>query len=489
MLRLLAFVSGATVPLAFAPFSWFWVAPVSLAIFFFLLYQLQPGEAFRRGFLYGLGMFAAGTWWLYISISGFGGAPLSVAFVLMGGLMGAMGLYLGVAGYVIARWGGEPGPLRWLLFMPGVWTLVEWLRGWLFTGFPWLSLGYSQVDSPLGAWAPVGGTYGTTLSVAFVAGALVTLIRGSAATRRIAAGCLVALAATTWMLMDRQWTEPHGEPVTATLAQGGISQDMKWLPSQLLPTLNLYRDLTLENPDTQLFVWPEAALPATASVLVPYLDAMNDILTDRGAGLVTGILTRSPVDHRYRNTLMTLGHGDGIYYKRHLVPFGEYFPVPEIVRDWLRLMNLPSEDTVPGPRLQAPLQVAGIRLAPSICYEDAFGAEQLDFLPEAGALVNVSNDGWFGDSIAPHQHLEMARMRALETGRYLLRATNTGITAVVDPSGKIVAQAPQFEAYALSAQVQAFQGSTPYVSFGNTPVIVLAFLLCLIARAASLSRA
>ena len=485
MFRVLAVVSGAAMPLAFAPFGWFWLAPVSLSLFFFVLDVAGPREAFLRGFLFGLGMFAAGTWWLYISISGFGGAPIAVAIVLMGGLMGAMGVYLGLLGYLAARWGGQPGPWRWMVFLPALWTLVEWLRGWLLSGFPWLSLGYSQIDGPLSGWAPVGGTYGTTLVISVMAGALLTLFRGTRVDRGIAAAAIVLLGGTTWAISGRDWTQPDGSAITVTLAQGGISQDMKWLPSQLLPTLNLYRDLTLENPDSQLFIWPEAALPATAGVLAPFLEAMDEILADRGAGLITGILTRSPVDRRYRNTLMTLGDGAGVYYKRHLVPFGEYFPVPDIVRGWLRLMNLPSEDTVPGPRRQAPLQASGMRLAPSICYEDAFGAEMLDFLPAAGMLVNVSNDGWFGDSIAPHQHLEMARMRALETGRFMLRATNTGITAVVGPRGEIVAQAPQFEPFALTAEVQPFQGATPYTLTGNLPVIVLCLMLCFLPRLVS----
>jgi apolipoprotein N-acyltransferase len=202
--------------------------------------------------------------------------------------------------------------------------------------------------------------------------------------------------------------------------------------------------------------------------------------------LILGILTFDFGTGEFRNSLLTVGGSTGVYHKRHLVPFGEYFPVPDFIRNVLRLMNLPYTDITPGLDGQRPLLARGIALAPSICYEDAFGTELRDFLPEAGLLINVSNDGWFGDSIAPHQHLQMARFRALESGRYMLRSTNTGITAVIDPKGAVVAQGSQFKAVVVSATVQPRVGATPWVRFGNWPALIACALLLMLPAVVSL---
>jgi apolipoprotein N-acyltransferase len=228
-------------------------------------------------------------------------------------------------------------------------------------------------------------------------------------------------------------------------------------------------------------IWPEAAVPALAHRVEDFLDATAERARSRDMQILLGILTYDFDTEQIRNSLLAIGEPAGAYHKRHLVPFGEFFPVPDFVRQWMRLSGMPSQDTASGERFQKPLRVGDIRLAPSICYEDVFGSEQLDFLPAAGLLVNVSNDAWFGDSIAPHQHLQMARMRALEAGRFMLRATNTGITVIISPRGLVVDKLPQFKTQVLDGVVQPYAGATPHARTGNYPVLGICLMILVLA--------
>ncbi|MFQ5635704.1 MAG: apolipoprotein N-acyltransferase, partial [Gammaproteobacteria bacterium] len=254
-------------------------------------------------------------------------------------------------------------------------------------------------------------------------------------------------------------------------------QDRKWLREQLRPTLRLYRNLTFAETERDLIVWPEVAVPALARQVRGFLDDVDAEAVRRGVQIYLGVLTHDATTGQYHNSLIGLGRSHASYHKRHLVPFGEFFPVPDFARAWMRSAGLPSQDTLAGRPDQPPLPVGSYAMAPSICYEDAFGIEQLDFLPEAGLLLNVSNDAWFGDSIAPHQHLQIARMRSLETGRPMLRATNTGVSAIIDSRGTIVARSPQFATDVLRAEVEPHTGATPFVRVGNWPVISVCVLL------------
>ena len=327
--------------------------------------------------------------------------------------------------------------------------------------------------------------HGISLAVAVVAGALLPLLAGTARQRTAAAVVIGAVILGGQWLSRADWTEEDGDGLPVALIQGAVSQDKKWLPGELEPTKELYLGLMRQHLDAELIVWPEAAIPAIASDEWPYLEMAGREAAAAGATLVTGMLERDPLDGHYYNALLALGDGAAVYRKRHLVPFGEFFPVPAFVREWMRLMSLPYADITPGVQSQGPLPVAGRLAAPSICYEDAFGSEQLDFLPEADFLLNVSNDAWFGDSIAPHQHLQIARMRAVETGRYMLRATNTGISAVVGPDGGVIESSPQFETHVLRATIRPRTGGTPYTAVGNVGVVLIAAAMlgiCLLRR-------
>lgn len=475
--RWYAALAGALFPLCFAPFHAWYLAILLFAALFHLWDGQSAREAAWRGFWFGFAAFATGTYWLYISIHVFGGAPVIVAITLMLGLFWLMAVYIAGSGYLAACMGSRPAALRWCLFWPALFVVFEWVRGWMFTGFPWLTVGYGQIDGPLRGWAPAMGVHAVSFVTIVLGGVLLSLVRGTRADRIIAAGVCIVLLGTTAVLYDRAWTHALPQNLRVSLIQGSISQDRKWLPEQRWPTLDLYRELTLGLPNQDLVVWPEVAIPTLAYVVQDFLGELAVQAQARGMQIYLGILTMDDASGRYRNSLLGVGRYDAVYHKRHLVPFGEFFPVPDFVRRWMRGQGLPNQDTLAGSYTQEALPIGQFLMSPSICYEDAYGAEQLDFLPRAHLLINVSNDAWFGDSIAPQQHLQIARMRALEAGRFMLRATNTGVTAVISPRGEIMRQSPQFETHVLSAVVQPYTGQTPYVRFGNYGVLITCLVL------------
>jgi apolipoprotein N-acyltransferase len=473
---LLSVLAGAALPLAFAPFEQFWVAPLAYAVLFHFWDGATPRRALGVGFAFGCTAFGAGTYWTFIAVREFGEAPLALALFLTIGLVAVLALFVGTAGFVAARWFRARGPVAWLVTFPAVWVIAEWLRGWAFSGFGWLSAGYSQTDSWLMGYAPLAGVHAMGLAVLLTAGALLALVRGDHKARAAALGVLLVVWGVGAVARNHAFTSPTGSELRVALVQGAVHQDLKWRPEELPGTMQLYGALTRQSVGADLVIWPEAAIPTLYEYVPQYLEALRRETAARGSTVLLGILRRNPSapdSDTFQNILVALTDKPQIYVKRHLVPFGEYFPVPAFVRDWMRLMNLPYTDAVPGAADQPTLDVDGQRIAPTICYEDVFGAEQLHYLPSATLLVNVSNDAWFGDSIAPHQHLQIARVRAAEAGRYMLRATNTGVTAVIDPSGDVVRVLPQFEPGVILERVQGFTGATPYARVGNVPVLAL----------------
>jgi apolipoprotein N-acyltransferase len=476
--RLIAVTAGAGTAFAFAPYGLHFLAWIGPAVLFLLWEYEPPREAAGTGFWFGAALFGAGTWWIYTAIHDFGQAPAWLAVFLVAALLAIKGAYYALTGYVVTRLAPDPSPARSLLLIPAGWTLMEWLRGWLFTGFPWLQLGYSQSDTPLAGLATVGGIHLVTFAVAVCAGAVVVILFQGGRARVAAIALAAALWVAGWALAGRAWTEPAGRPVAVALLQGAIPQDEKWLAANRAATLEKYRALNREALGAAIVVWPESAIPVLAHDAKVYLEGIRRESAARGSDVLLGLLDFDLESGEIRNGLYAMSRdGDGWYYKRRLVPFGEFFPVPDSVRKWMRLQNLPYYDMTPGAELQPPLQAGGERLAATICYEDAYGADQLAALPASTLLVNVTNNAWFGDSAAPHQQLQMARFRALEAGRYLMRATSNGVTAVIGPDGGVTARIPQFEAGILRADVEPRAGLTPYARTGNWPVLTLAFLV------------
>jgi apolipoprotein N-acyltransferase len=479
-----AFAAGAALNLAFAPLSWWPVGLIAPAALFAVIRGLPPHRAAWAGAAFGVGLFAVGTYWLYTCLHVFGLVPLWLTVVLQAALVTIMAAYTAALCFAANRLWLKPGMTRDWLVLPSLWVLLEWLRGWALSGFPWLSLGYAFIDSPLAGWAPLLGVYGVTWAAALAATGLAALglpgvlaARQSTAAQAAAAPALALVAIAALFVAPglagrHVWTRPAGAKIAVAAVQGAVSQDRKWQIDNRDATLARYAKLTDQAWGARLIVWPESALPVLANNIPDYLQNLRATARAHDADFAIGLVNYEPATNRYFNGLLVMNEdGDGWYYKRHLVPFGEYFPVPGFVRSWMRLMSLPYDDISAGSELQPALRAAGQSLGLTICYEDAFGSSQLGVLRDATLLINVTNNAWYGDSTAPHQHLQIARMRALEAGRFLIRAANDGITAVIGPHGELVAKLPQFREAVLRADVQPMTGLTPYARFGNYPVV------------------
>lgn len=491
---------GALSVLSFAPFELFWLSWLNLGGLFLLLNSSEaknPGARISAwhgawfGAAFGFGLFITGVSWIYVSLSTFGGMPSPVAALATLLFCAFLSLYPACVGALFVRLAPCVGGT---FLFAALWTLAEWLRGWIFTGFPWLAVGYAQTPpSPLAGFAPLVGVYGVSFLTALLAALLATLygksfpprrsLDGSALksalnaelTKRFYAVLLIlALLLAGLFLRDISWTKPLGAPFSVTLLQGNIAQELKWRPEKLNETLLTYYRLARDNP-AQLIVLPETALPAFYDQIPgTYLDALKALAQSQQGDLIFGAILGN--DTRYRNAALSLGiSGEQRYSKSHLVPFGEFIPAGF---NWLfSLAHIPMSDFTRGAVNQASMRLGGRTLAINICYEDAFGEEIIRALPEANVLVNLSNVAWFGDSLAPAQHLQIAQMRALETGRMMLRATNTGMTAIVGVDGNVQKVLKPFTQGALRGDVTAHEGATPFVRYGNWPSITLASVL------------
>lgn len=472
---LLALVAGGLLVLAFAPFSQGWIAPFALAALFALWLPVSPGRAAWRGWLFGVGLFGGGVYWVYFSMHVYGQLPpvLAALFTVIMALL--LALCTALAGWLALRFSPPQAAVRLLLVFPAVWVLLEWVRSWLFTGFPWLYVGYTQLELPLVGMSPVAGVFGVGWLLALSAGLLVVLARPGARRPRVtAAVAMLILWTGSWALGTVQWTSPKGEPLRVSLLQPNVAQLRKWDPAYRREILLQYVRMTREHWDSDLIVWPETAVPVFYDqVEHGYLDAIEAEARRHDTDILVGVPVRRG-NGVYYNSMLSLGGSRAFYHKRHLVPFGEYIPLRALLGSLLDILQVPMSNFSSGGAGQAPLPAAGHGAGISICYEIAFPAEVRSFLPEAAWLVNVSNNTWFGDSSAPHQVLQMAQMRALETGRYVLSATNDGMTAIVDDRGQVRARAAQFQVTTLSGSLQPRSGATPYVRFGEWPVLVVA---------------
>jgi apolipoprotein N-acyltransferase len=473
----MAAAAGAMLPFAFSPFFYWPLAPLSVAALFTCWCHARARRAAWRGWLFGLGAFAFGVSWIVSSFQ-FSNIALPLALVLTAGFVAFLSLYPALVGLAVARVGDAVAlPLRVLAVYPAAWLLGEWLRGWLLTGFTWLQLGYTQVDGPLAGWLPLAGVYGAGLAVAVTAGALSWCALHPGRRPVMVLAAVLGVAATVAALGARDWTRPAGVPLTVALVQGNVPQDQKWLPEMRRPTLERYTALSAPHLGADLLVWPETALPGRRLLMREFIDGLDRVAADAGSAVLFGVPEYAGSPLRAFNSVLLVGSASGRYRKRHLVPFGEYLPLDALLRPFTRALGIPVADFSPGAAAQPVLRAAGHVLAVFVCYEIAFGNEVARSLPQAALLVTISNDAWFGDSLGPHQHLQMARARSLETGRDMLRATNTGISALVDASGRVTARLEQFRAATLAGEVTPRAGATPYVRLGDLPVLALCVLL------------
>ncbi|MBY0270947.1 MAG: apolipoprotein N-acyltransferase [Burkholderiales bacterium] len=469
---------GAVTVAGYAPFYLF---PLPLLSFagLFLLWQHAPSgrDAALLGFAFGLGWFGAGVSWVYISLSTFGAMPALLAAAVTLLFCAYLALHPAIIGYLSRRLALSPA-LNWIVFVPAAFTLIEWVREWLFTGFPWLNPGYSQAPlSPLAGYAAVFGLHGITLLLFATAGALCWAWLAKPWTQLRNLWPWPAALLVIWIagagLKNVPWTEPIGTSVSVSLLQGNIDQDQKWREDQLRATLDTYLGM-VRSSDARLIILPETALPLfLRDVPENYLEALAEHARRNNGDVLIGVPERLR-DGSYYNSVISVGSAERqTYRKSHLVPFGEFIPLRPILGEMVSRLAIPLQDFARGSLDQQPLAVAGEQVAINICYEDVFGDEIIRQLPQATLLVNVSNVAWFGRSIAPQQHLQIAQMRALETGRTMLRATNTGMTAVVNPQGLVEAVAPEYQAAVLTRTVAGMRGATPYVRWGNKAALLL----------------
>lgn len=509
----LSFIAGLMLVFAYAPFSLWWLPFIALSLWFYHLEKLLKSchssakkVLSKHSLIFAFGWFASGISWVHVSIAEFGGLPLMVTLLLMMLLCLYLALFPALCGYLTVKFsrftftkftlkkqGHEKANASLWLF-PSFWLLTEYLRGTLLTGFPWLSLGYSQIDGPLAPLAPIIGEVGITFCLLMVSVSCAKLFIKPH--RKYALFALIIISGFSVYAQQTSWLTVTDKTIKTALVQGNIAQSIKWQPEQQWPTMLTYLDLTRTNYDAKLIIWPESAIPAieTMSTTQEFLEIADQSATLNNATIITGIINYNFESKEYFNSLIVLGkshkaddegsyfyNNRNRYYKNHLLPIGEFVPFGDLLRPLAPLFNLPMSSFTRGNYTQNNLLANDLRILPLICFEIAF-PQQLaaNFSPDSNVLLTVSNDAWFGNSHGPHQHMEIARMRALEFGRPLLRSTNTGVTAVTDHLGNITHQAPQFEQTVLKADIVLVEGITPYSRFGNFPIWLFAFIFSLV---------
>jgi apolipoprotein N-acyltransferase len=479
-----AALAGVAHAMSFAPWNLPWLQVLALATLFALTTRASGVRAAAlMGFAFGLGWFTVGVSWVYISMHVYGLMPAPLAAVATLAFCAFLALYPALA-TGMAQWLVPQPLLRLALALPALWTVTEWLRGTLFTGFPWLASGYAHTDSPLAAYAPVAGVYGITLAAALIAGALAVLAvplrdRGWRPYAWIAATFLVVLGVAA-VLQGRIWTEPVGSPITVRLVQANIPQDTKFGPEGLQRAFDDHFSL-MQGPHVDLVALPESVFPVPLD-FVPrqFIESFEVFARTENTALVFGVFLEQPRG-AYYNSAVGIAPGQAQvarYSKRHLVPFGEFIPLG--FRWFVDSMQIPIGDQQRGAPTQPPMALAGQRVAVNICYEDLFGEVIIDaWKGEAPPtlMLNLSNLAWFQDSLALPQHLQISRMRVLETQHPMLRATNTGATAIIDARGRVTHQLPFLAVGALTGVVDGMQGTTPFIRWGNLPAVLAALVL------------
>ncbi len=477
--HLLALLAGAIVPLSLAPFDLWPLALLSLAVLCLCLRTHSGRDAVVRSWWFGLGLYSSGASWVFVSISEFGQASLPLALLLTGIFVSGLALIFALPFYAYGRWFSHRD-LGLLLAFPAFWVLGEWLRSWLLTGFPWLYLGYGHLDTPLAGWAPVGGVFTVSgicaLTAAALASALTAYRQPKTLLALITAGILWLAG---WGLLQLSWTKPKGEPIKIGMVQANIPQAHKWDPDFRQPTLARFRQMSELLWGRDWVIWPEAAIPMLYHEAGIYLSEFHQRAAESNSALITGILYDDFQQNKYFNSIVGLGTALGIYHKRRLVPFGEYVPLEGWLRGLIHFFDLPTSIISKGPDNQRPLQVGKLFIAPSICYEVVYPDLVANAASSADVLLTISNDAWFGDSIGPLQHLQMARMRALETGRYMIRATNNGVSGIANTRGQLTLKSQRFVQQTLLGEVRAMTGQTPFMRWGSWPVLILSGLILL----------
>ncbi len=475
---LAAALLGIVCMFAFAPFAIFPLAIVATAGLAALIYHATPRQSFWRGFAFGAGLFGSGVYWVFISISVYGDVPDSIAALITAGLIAILSLYPAAACYFTNRYFSNHAQSKIIFAFPAVWVICEWVRSWLLSGFPWLLIGYSQTNSPLKGYAPIFSVYGVSLAAMITSGLIVNSVMKSrqhdyfSVYKNLFAIAIIWIAGSLCSLIP--WTQPTGNPVTVSLVQGNIPQTLKWNPEEVALSLDSYRDMT--KPlwgKSDFIIWPESSIPLPLQDAQEFVEQMSEQAQASGSELIFGIPVQTADSSGYYNTIVSVGNYQNVYYKRQLVPFGEYVPMENLVARIFDFMNVPMSNMKPGRFDQKPMQFGNIKIQPSICYEISYPDMSRVSDKSVSMLLTVTNDAWFGRSTAQAQHLQMAAMRSIEMARPGLFVSNDGITAIINERGIIEASAPDHKPFVLTGKVQAYTGMTPWMRNDLDPLLVI----------------
>ncbi|UZE97099.1 apolipoprotein N-acyltransferase [Alkalimarinus alittae] len=501
-------IAGVMQTLSLSPFNWWPLGILSITLIMMGMKGASAKKNLLYGWLFGLGLFGSGASWVYVSIHNFGNAPAPLAIALTTIFVAAIALFPAATFWLFRKiFNGQD---RWsVLTFPAIWVLGDWFRSWFLTGFPWLYLGYGHLNTPLSGWASILGVHGITFICCLTGSAIWYFIDRSPfirqhlkihrpqpkqppqATRKRLPASFIVFAAILWVIGSGastiKWAYvKDNTPITIAAVQANIPQELKWSRGYRLKTIEIYQTLSSPHWGKTLIIWPETAIPILYDQAKFIIEPISTQASESDTTLITGIPYRENNADTGRvtihNSIASIGKGEGIYHKQRLVPFGEYVPLEDMLRGLIEFFDLPMSSFSAGRSDQPALKEAHHNVTPYICYEIVYPDFVADNANNSDYLLTISNDSWFGHSIGPLQHLEMAQMRALENARYLVRSTNNGISAVITPDGKIQSQSAQFVRTVLTGEVFAMGGRTPFNYLGSTPLLLLCALILLIRR-------
>ncbi len=455
---------------SFAPYNIAAAAFLSIALLLYSLNGQSLKQSFLRGGLFGIGLFGIGVTWIYISIFDHGGGSVYISSFITAAFVLILSSFTALLGWMLNKFWPQANVKRTLIAFPALWVAIEILRGWIFTGFPWLFLGYSQFSTHLLWLAPIGSVWLISWAVAFNGAVLYEIFRyvSAAKPNRKYLYKLLGSALIIWIgagsIHHKNWNSVSDE-LTVAMVQANIPQALRWDNTQIQNIANTYSALTAEHLDVDLIIWPESAIPVPLPGSTAFFKEMSQLALSSQAGFISGVPVQVENQNKFYNGMVSLGQGNGLYYKKHLVPFGEYVPLEKMLRGIISFFDLPMSQFISGEK-QPPMMTKGYTVAPAICYEIAYPFTIRDTTQKAHMIVTISNDAWFGNSLGPKQHLQMAQMRAIETGRYVLRATNSGISAIINNMGEIKERIPSFEEKVLVGSFKTAEGKTPWLIMG-----------------------
>lgn len=466
-----AIAAGAVFPLGLAPFNYFWAALLSSTLFLAVIINANTKQALWRGFLYGCSSFGVGVSWVFIAIHYFGNTAPWLAALLTIVFVFYLALFPSLLAYFLQKFFPSSSTAKFYWVYPSLWVLLEWLRGWFLTGFPWAYAGYSQLNTALAGFAPIGGVFLLSFLAVMTSSALIAPFYLPKKSRYTGLVLVILLWGIGYGSLYINWTQPNGKAIEISLLQGNIQREFKWNPEKVLANITHYIEMTKQHWHSDLIVWPEGTFSLPQNYGQEYIEKLDQEAAAHHSTVVIGLPYSE--NNQFFNSMMLLGSHHGLYAKRHLVPFGEYTPFSSLLKPLLSWLKIPMSDYTPGADHQDILNINGVHIAPFICYEIAYPGLVQQSLPAADVLLTTSEDAWYGNSIAVNQHLQMVQMRARESGRYSLFVANTGISAIINPEGKILQQLALNTQGSITEKIPAIIGSTPWIITGNWPWLTL----------------